>query len=197
MNSTNVLTSDGTGRPRRCAIQTPSGSIVADTSGGGQHLARRRRQDHRPHEDDDGVPRDVSHRRGRDRPRLRIDQRHEDRIQDHEQKADVGLRLRRERRVADEQEHRGRDGDAENVDDHGQRPGRRSHREREDDGVHDEAEQPEACSHRAGHGDALDVFGEQIIGKPGRRGPHRCAWQRRLHAGLDDFLLRVRHGCPV
>ena len=31
MKSTKVLTSDGTDRPRRCAIQTPSGSIVADT----------------------------------------------------------------------------------------------------------------------------------------------------------------------
>ena len=29
MNSTNVLTTDGTGRPRRCASQTASGSIEA------------------------------------------------------------------------------------------------------------------------------------------------------------------------
>src|SRR5262245_2641829 len=31
MNSTNVLTSDGVGMPRRCATQTPTGSIDAAT----------------------------------------------------------------------------------------------------------------------------------------------------------------------
>ena len=91
----------------------------------------------------------------------------------------------------------GGDEDPENVDHHGQRPGRRPHGERENDGVHDETEQPEARSDRAGHGEALDVFGEQIIGKPGRGGLLGRARQGRLHAGLDDFVLRVRHGCPV
>ncbi len=32
MNTTNVLISDGTGMPRRCAIQNPSGSIDAATT---------------------------------------------------------------------------------------------------------------------------------------------------------------------
>src|SRR5258705_3936206 len=31
MNTTNVLITDGTGMPRRCAIQTPSGSMDAAT----------------------------------------------------------------------------------------------------------------------------------------------------------------------
>jgi hypothetical protein len=139
----------------------------------------------------------VSHRCARHRPRLRIDQGDKDRVQYHEQEADVGLHLRRERRVADGQEHRGGDGDPENVDHQSQRPRRRPHRQREDEGVHDQAEGPEARSHRARHGDALDVFGEQFLGKPGRRSLHGRAWQGRLLARPDDFVLRVRHGCPV